>query len=117
MQQFKLKEKAVTKIKNQASFRCCRQTQTITSKSKFTSTGCESGTQTGSQELDKVLPAKAYISSSFVFERKHNKSRVLQRYWRTHVARFTLKKLKLQSLLLQVRFKSTVFKKFEILTA
>jgi hypothetical protein len=81
---------------NQAPCRFCRETQTKICRAKYTSTGCESETQTETYEGkgEILLYAKPYTSSSLIFQHKHSKARVLQQFWRALVAQSTVKRLK-----------------------
>lgn len=81
---------------NKTSFLICRETQTTTSRKKYTSTGCESETQTGTsgKVCEICLLAKPYTSSTNVLQLKHSKARVLQQLWRGTASRRSLVRLR-----------------------
>lgn len=81
---------------SQTTCRISRETQTKTSRTKYTSTGCDSGTQTetSGKGCKTWLLAKSYTSSTSILQLKHIKARMLQHFWRVAVARRSLLRLR-----------------------
>jgi hypothetical protein len=91
----KTEDKESSKV-NQKSYLISRETQTTTSKAKYTSTSCESGTQTETfgKGCEICLLANPYTSSTNVLQLKHSKARVLQQFWRGAVSRRSFVRLR-----------------------